>query len=227
MKATTNFEPRWPVVLTILGALVLLALLPERIRLFPGWLPYLCGIVVITPIVAVGITSAKTSWLRAERTLTLVFSVVVIGSTILNLVNLVGQMVNRSGEISGLQLFISSIAVWVTNFLAFSMMFWQIDRGGPEARANAVSKRPDWLFPQDGVPIHDLPPDWCPTFVDYLFLGFCTVTAFSPTDALPITPRAKLLIMLESSMSLITVVVVASRAINILGSWIYQSPGPI
>jgi hypothetical protein len=126
-------------------------------------------------------------------------------------------MVHRPSDITGLQLFASSIAVWVTNVLIFSLLYWQIDRGGPEARANNASTKPDWLFPQTGAP-EDAPPDWRPTFVDYLFLGFSTATAFSPTDALPLTSRAKMLMMLESTISLVTIVVVASRAINILGN---------
>jgi hypothetical protein len=107
--------------------------------------------------------------------------------------------------------------VWVTNVLTFSLLYWQIDRGGPEARANNAITRPDWMFPQTGAP-GDAPPDWRPKFVDYLVLGFSTATAFSPTDALPLTSRAKMLMMLESTISLVTIVVVASRAINILGN---------
>ena len=99
--------------------------------------------------------------------------------------------------------------------LAFSLLYWQVDRGGPEARANNVSTKPDWLFAQAGAPA-DVPPDWRPTFAVYLFLGFTTATAFSPTDALPLTSRAKVLMMTESTISLATIVVVASRAINIL-----------
>jgi hypothetical protein len=215
---TTRIEPRWPVVLAILAVLILLAELPERIRLFPAWFPYVVGIAVIAPMAAVGLTSAKAFCLRIERTVTLLFCLVVGVSIVVNLVNLIGDMVDRSGKISGLQLLASSVAVWVCNVLAFSLLYWQIDRGGPEARANDASPKPDWLFPQEGAPAEDLPPDWRPTFVDYLFLGFCTATAFSPTDALPLTPRAKMLVMLQSTISLVTIVVVASRAINILGS---------
>ncbi len=117
-----------------------------------------------------------------------------------------------------MQLLASSIGVWVTNVLAFSLLYWQLDRGGPGSRENKDRIKPDWLFPQQGAPAEDVAPDWQPTFVDYLFLGFSTATAFSPTDALPLTIRAKMLMMLESSISLVTIVVVASRAINILGS---------
>jgi hypothetical protein len=115
------------------------------------------------------------------------------------------------------QLLTSSIAVWVTNVLMFSLLYWQIDRGGPESRVNNASTQPDWLFPQAGAP-EDAPPDWRPTFVDHLFLGFSTATAFSTTDVMPLTPRAKMLMMLESTISLVTIVVVGPRAINILGN---------
>ena len=211
------FEPRWPVVLAILAVIFLLALLRERVRLFPIWLPYVVGIVVLAPMAAVTLTVAKARWLRVERTITLLFFLVGGAATLANLANLIGAMVRRSAEIGGLQLLTSSIAVWVTNVLMFSLLYWQIDRGGPECRANNAGTKPDWLFPQPGAG-EDVPSDWRPTFVDYLFLGFSTATAFSPTDALPLTSRAKMLMMIESAISLVTIVVVASRAINILGS---------
>jgi hypothetical protein len=166
---------------------------------------------------AVGLTRKKARWLRVERAIMLLFVVVAGVGTLANLANLIGTMVRRSAEIGGVQLLTSSVAVWVTNVLTFSLLYWQIDRGGPESRANNAGTRPDWLFPQTGAP-EDAPPDWRPTFVDYLFLGFSTATAFSPTDALPLTSRAKMLMMLESTISLVTIVIVASRAINILGS---------
>jgi hypothetical protein len=83
---------------------------------------------------------------------------------------------------------------------------------------NNPRKRPDWLFPQVGAPPESVPSDWSPVFVDYLFLSYSTATAFSATEVLPLTSRAKMLMMLESSISLMTIVLVASRAINILGS---------
>ena len=211
-----RIEPRWPVVLTVLAVVCLLAVLPGRIRLLPIWLSYVVAIVVIVPMAAVVLTAAKVRWLRVERIVTLLFFVVVGVGTLTGLAYLLHAMVRRSEEISGLQLLTSSIAFWVTNVLMFSLLYWQIDRGGPEARLNNASTKPDWLFPQGGVP-EDVPPDWRPTFVDYLFLGFTTATAFSPTDSMPLTSRAKMLMMCESTISLVTIVVVASRAINILG----------
>jgi len=136
----------------------LLALLPGRLRLFPIWATYVVGVAVLAPIVAVGLTAAKARWLRVERTVTLLFFLVVAVVTLVNLGNLIGAMVSRPAEITGLQLFASSIAVWVTNVLMFSLLYWQIDRGGPEARANNADTRPDWLFPQEGAPAEDAPP---------------------------------------------------------------------
>ena len=209
--------PRWPGALTILAVVFLLAALPGRISLFPKWVPYVLGAVVLAPMVGTALTTHQGGWLRIERTITLLFCLVVGVGVPVDLAVLVKAMVLRPAEISGLQLLTSSIGVWITNVLAFSLVYWQIDRGGPAARASKVCVKPDWLFPQEGAP-QDVAPDWRPMFIDYIFLGFSTATAFSPTDALPLTARAKVLMMLESSISLVTIVIVGSRAINILGN---------
>ena len=213
-----RFEPRWPVGLAILGVLFLLMALPGRIKLFPNWTVYVVAVAVLAPMAAVGLTAARPRWLRVERAVTLLFFVAAALVTLANLGNLIGAMVHRPSDISGLQLFASSIAVWVTNVLIFSLLYWQMDRGGPEARVNNAGTKPDWLFPQEGAPAEDVPPGWRPAFVDYLFLGYSTATEFSTTDVMPLTSRAKMLMMLESTISLATIVVVAARAINILGS---------
>jgi uncharacterized membrane protein len=212
-----HYEHRWPVAIAILVVIGLLALLPGRIKLFPGWFPYAIGIVEIIPIIAVELTKGNPHWIRFERIVTLLFVVLIVVGTLVNLASLIQKMIQQSTEIGGLQLFASSIAVWTTNILAFSMLYWQIDSDGPEARMNASGKRPDFLFSQQSAPAEIVSPDWRPNFVDYLYLGFTTATAFSPTDVLPMTSRGKLLMMLNSSISLLTLVVVAARAINILG----------
>ena len=211
-----RIETRWPVAATILAVLFLLVVLPGRIRIYPTWFSYVAVIIVLVPMAAVRLTGEKARWLRVERTIMLLFLAFVGAGNLGGLGYLIERMVRRSAEIGGLQLLTSSTAAWVLNVLTFSLLYWQIDRGGPEARVNNRGARPDWLFPQTGAG-EDVPPDWCPTFVDYLFLGFSTATAFSPTDALPLTSRAKMMMMLESAISLATIVVVASRAINILG----------
>ncbi len=210
--------PRWPVILAVLVVLFLLTVLPRPLAMLPVWSSWLAGIVVIIPMAAVELTAAKVRWLHIERIIAKFFFVFVGVGIVFNLASLIREMVGRSAGIDGLQLLSSSIAVWVANVLVFSVLYWQIDRGGPETRVNKAGKMPDWLFPQEGAPAEDVPAGWMPTFIDYLFLGFTTSTAFSPTDSLPLTSRAKVLMMLQSAISLATIVVVASRAINILGS---------
>ena len=95
------------------------------------------------------------------------------------------------------------------------MIYWLIDSGGPDARLNNKTTYPDFDFPamDESAPVR---PNWHPDIIDYLFLGFTTSTAFSPTEAMPMTPRAKVLVTLQSSISLITIAIVAARTINIL-----------
>jgi hypothetical protein len=212
-----RYEPRWPVVLAILAVLLLLTLLPARVRLLPFWFPYVIGIALLVPIAGVWLSGAEARWLRLERTTTLVLSALVEAVTFTTLFYLVRAMLNRPEDFSGRQLLTSSVGAWVTNVLVFSLVDWQIDRGGPEARMNHAGTKPDWLFPQVGVP-ELVPPQWRPTFVDYLCLAFSTATAFSPTDVLPLTSRAKLLLLIESAVSLVTIVTVVARAINLLSS---------
>lgn len=222
-----SIEPRRPVILAILAVLALLTALPDRVRVLPVVFTYLVGFSLLGSIVAVPLSGGSERWLRGECRIIWLFFWFAGGGNLLSLLYLIGEMVERSGRTGELELLSSSIAVWVINVIVFSLLYWQIDRGGPEARIEAVKRRetdgdpgrirPDWLFPQTGVP-EEVAPDWHATFIDYLFLAFTTATAFSPTDALPLTPRAKALMMLESGISLLTIVVVASRAVSLLGS---------
>ena len=208
-------EPRWPVAVAIVAVLVLLHALPGRLWLFPKWASYVIAIVGLVPMAAVWLTRGDERWLLVERIVIEVFFVLTLISALTLLRALIVAMIYGSG-IDGLQLLTSSVAVWVINILAFSLFYWQIDRGGPEARLHHTHSMPDFLFAQAGTSA-DLTAEWRPTFVDYLFLGYSTATAFSATDVAPLTARAKLLMMLESAIALATIVVVASRAINILG----------
>lgn len=216
-ESAQEIEPRWPVALANIALLTLLGLLPGRIRVYPSWVSFLLVIALIVPMAALSLTTAKARWLRIEKMVTLVFLVIVAFTIVNCLAVLLLRMLHPSAELTGLQLLTSSLAVWVTNVLVFSVMYWRIDQGGPEARANRARMKPDWQFPQQGA-IEGVSPDWRPTFVDYLFLSFCTATAFSPTEDLPLTSRAKLLMMMEATVSLVTIIAVAARAINILGS---------
>ena len=105
----------------------------------------------------------------------------------------------------------------MTNIVLFALWFWALDRGGPSLKGLAPEPNSDFLFAQQQTTFARTQfPNWSPGFIDYLFLAFTTATAFSPTDTLPLTVRAKLLMMAESAISLATIALVASRAVGLL-----------
>jgi len=210
-------ESRWLVTLAVVAVFVLLILLPARVKVFPTWVVLVLVSALIVPMVALSLSTDKKRWLHIENIAILVFILITGFALLDNLQFLLVQMVRREGMLSGFTLLTSSIAVWATNVLIFSLVYWRIDRGGPEARINQARPKRDWLFPQETA-LELVPTAWCPSFIDYLFLAFCTATAFSPTDALPLTARAKALMMLEGVVSLVTIITVIARAINTLGT---------
>ena len=106
--------------------------------------------------------------------------------------------------------------IWFTNVVIFALWFWNLDRGGPATRGLESAGRPDLLFPQMTSLPDEAEEAWTPGFIDYLFVSFTNATAFSPTDTMPLSPRIKLLFMLEAAVSLATVGLVAARAVNVL-----------
>jgi len=114
----------------------------------------------------------------------------------------------------GARLLASGSLVWLGNILAFSLLYWVLDSGGPRVRTAGKPPYPDFAFPQTQDP--DLaPPHWRPIFVDYLYLGFCTSTAFSPTDVIPLARWAKLAMAVQSAVSLAVIGLVIARAVNV------------
>jgi hypothetical protein len=136
---------------------------------------------------------------------------------VLGVLVLVVSLVAHSGvQMTGRQLLFSGGVVWFTNAIAFGLAFWELDCGGPVARALAAARvKPDFQFPQDenGELARD---GWAPRLWDYFYVSLTNSIAFSPTDAMPLTRPAKALMAAESTLSAITVLLVAARAINIL-----------
>ncbi len=116
---------------------------------------------------------------------------------------------------SGQSLLLDALNIWFTNVVIFALWYWNIDRDGPAARGLAPRAKPDFLFPQMMGP-GDGDPSWTPGFVDYFYVSFTNATAFSPTDTMPLSSRSKLLMAVEAFVSLLTVGLVAARAVNIL-----------
>jgi len=211
-------EPRWPASLAVVAAIALYVILPNRLiaGLGPRWLvPTIEGLLVVALLVA------SPRRLPAEsarlRTVAIMLIAFVNLANVVSLGQLVHELlaVHRGAAPGGHALIYASAPVWLTNVLVFGLWYWELDRGGPAARLRAQRRQPDFLFPQMTAP-DATTPDWAPTFLDYLYVSFTNATAFSPTDSMPLTAWAKILMMVQSLASLLTVAIVISRAVNIL-----------
>jgi uncharacterized membrane protein len=214
----------WPAVAVIVAALVY-AVLPESLLVGPRFalpaveLALLLSLVLANPRRLV----RQTRWSRA---VSIVLACLVIAT---NLVAL-GMLVRTLGDPNqkGVALLVAGMQVWLTNVIGFGLLFWEIDRGGPVARHTVARDRlkpADWRFSQDEN--HDavtevaaassVNADWRPGFVDYLYLSLTNSSAFSPTDTMPLTAKAKLLMGLEATAALMTSLLVVARAVGALG----------
>lgn len=205
-------EPRWPAVIALLAIVALYWSLPERLTPGPSWLLLVLVAILLIPTIA--------SHLAGRVTLNFALGVALLAVITLAIVSSLGIL------IAGLpgkreppkELLRSAAALWVSNVLVFASWYWRLDAGGPSRRDLRTSHTEGaFLFPQMTLrPGSKLASAWKPGFVDYLFLAFNTSTAFSPTDVPVLSRWAKLLMMVQSSISLSTVAILAARAINIL-----------
>jgi hypothetical protein len=152
---------------------------------------------------------------RAIRAFALALTAILTMMNLGALVELVRALLAGKAS-SGPTLLLDAVNIWLTNVVAFALWFWSTDRGGPAVRSVRPRRTPDFLFPQMTLPVPEGEAPFSPGFVDYLFLSFTNATAFSPTDTLPLSRRAKILMMIEAMISLLTVALVAARAVNIL-----------
>jgi uncharacterized membrane protein len=210
----TRGESRWPVACVIMAAIGLQLLLPDRLTLVSHRL-----LPIVEFALLIALIVANPSRLDRESSLLRGGSLALTG--ILSLANawsaalLALELVRgRAGE-DAAPLLSTGAAIWLTNIIAFALWYWQFDRGGPAARAHARHKLPDFQFVQMQSP-ELVGPDWEPQFVDYLYLSFTNATAFSPTDVMPLSRWAKLTMLTQSLVSLVTVALVIARAVNIL-----------
>ncbi len=206
-------EPRWPATVAVVVAIGLQVVLPHRLVLGPRWvLPSLEGALGAALFVANPHRHIRES--NRIRALSIALIALINVANLVSLGYLVNALVVRH-PVGGKTLIYSSVPVWLTNIIVFSLWYWELDRGGPARRVLRVHKAPDFLFPQMNAP-GSTREDWSPTFLDYLYTSFTNVTAFSPTDTMPLSHWAKVLMMVQSLASLLTVGLVISRAVNIL-----------
>ena len=207
-------ENRLPVAAAIAAAVALQLAIPDKYGLHPRWLlPGLeiALLVVLSVLNPVRLTRATT--LGKWASMAVVAAITVdngFSAGFLDYDILTGK---ASGDATGL--LASGAAIYLTNIIAFGIWYWELDRGGPFARAAAASPYPDFLFPQMSSP-ELAPPHWAPRFLDYLYVSFTNVVAFSPTDTMPLSRWAKTLMAAQSVVALSTTALVIARAVNVL-----------
>ncbi|HEY4418287.1 MAG TPA: hypothetical protein VGN22_02145 [Pseudonocardia sp.] len=206
-------ESRWPVTVVVSAAVAMQLALPSNVSLPNRWIiPSLEG------AIAIGLIAANPRRINRISTSLRVAAIGLIG--LMSLANcwaavrLVRHLIHGTAG-DAPTLLSTGAAIWLTNVIAFAMWYWELDRGGPAARANAVRDWPDFLFVQMQNP-DSAPRDWQPAFVDYFYLAFTNATAFSPTDVMPLSRWAKLTMMVQAAVALVVVVLVVARAINAL-----------
>ncbi|MDA8271727.1 MAG: hypothetical protein M0Z39_10090 [Actinomycetota bacterium] len=206
-------EHRLPATVAILLSAVIYSLLPAKLIFGPRYVLPVLELIILIPI-AVSNPMKITKESRNLRGLSFLMIGLVNLANAINLALLCYRLV-AGGSTSGRSLIYASGAIWVTNVLIFGLWFWELDRGGPYARCSNLRRNPDFLFPQMSNP-ETARKKWVPTYMDYLYVSFTNALAFSPTDTMPLTPMAKFLMLTQSLVSVITVVLVAARAVNIL-----------
>ncbi len=207
-------EPRLPALLAVVAAIALQLILPDSVIRGLGnraLIPALEGALIVVLLIA------NPGRISPEQTRLRVIGISLIAlTTVVNVVSLL-ELIHAllyGATTGGRPLVYASVPIWLTNVIVFGLWYWELDRGGPAARQSPGHRQPDFLFPQMSTPGSS--PGWAPTFLDYFYTSFTNATAFSPTDTMPLTPWAKLLMTLQSLASLVTVAIVVSRAVNIL-----------
>jgi hypothetical protein len=208
-------EPRWPMVGAVVAAIVLTLLLPDDLRLGPSWaLPVLEAVLLVVLIVGdPGSINRRSRELRAVG----IALVAVLGLSAMAATGfLIDSIVTGGPETdSAGELLEAGAIVWISNNIAFGLLYWELDSGGAAARAHGLPLYPDFAFPQQLNP-QIVAPGWRPRFIDYLYLGFTNATALSPTDAMPLAAWAKTAMTVQSLISLALLALVIARAVNVL-----------
>jgi len=206
-KSLQLTEPIWHVQLAVLAAIGLQLSLSSSLTFGPKYIIAGAEVLLLLALTVIG-PGEHAAVMRVRRTLAMfliaLISVVNIGSLVIVL-----SALFSGSHITGRELIISSVTIYLTNIIMFGLWYWELD--------NVKHREQDFLFPQvtAGSDVTGQ-PNWSPAFFDYLYISITNASAFSPTDTLPLTHRAKLLMSSQSMVSLVTVVLVTARAVNIL-----------
>jgi hypothetical protein len=210
--ALARRDPFWPAQVTVLAAILLSLDLPSTLTIRPVWLiPAIEGVLLLGLVAS---TPRAGQRRPMRRHVALVLIGLVSATNLLNLTLLVHHLLSSHGT-QPRPLVLAGVEIWITNVLLFTVWYWELDRGGPLARKLETLRAPDFLFPQM-TDRHLGGIDWRAGYVDYFYTSFTNASAFSPTDTMPLSPTAKMLMLVQSLASLVTIGMVLARAVNIL-----------
>jgi hypothetical protein len=208
-------DPFWPVQLALALIIVIQLTLADQVSVGPTWLAPSVEAALLLALIVVAPARA-TEERPGRRMVSMVLIAVVSAINVTSLGLLVHHLV-QGGTATGGALVLSGTKLLLTNVLLFAVWFWELDRGGPVVRFADPNALPDFGFPQmDNAQL--APKGWRPGFLDYLYTSLTNANAFSPTDTMPLTHAAKVIMAVESVSSLVTIGLVLARAVNVLAS---------
>lgn len=211
----TDPESRWPAFGAAVVVIAGQAWVARSLSLSPVWLfPVISAVLLVASVAVYLPPRTEPSPLMRALAVSLV-SILIIANAV-SLVRLVREIFVGKSSLDPVGLLLVGIVLWVVNITVFAFVYWELDGDGPEARADGYRDFPDLVFPQQQSDQQGLAPaNWKPTFPDYVYVSLTAATAFSPTDTMPYSKRVKLVMGVESTMSLAIIAMIVARAINI------------
>jgi uncharacterized membrane protein len=209
-----DHDPVWHVQAAMLAAIVLQLLLPDRYLL--GSRYALIAVEVIL-LLALSFTTPKKRIFESLSRRINVFLLIILSSlgNGYSLIQVAEKLLHGGRLTNGRELVMTAVNIYLTNIIIFGLWYWEMDGGGPGRRMAAARHEQDFFFPQNQNEDYKH-PHWRPTFVDYLYVSSTNAMAFSPTDTMPLSRRAKMLMLAQAMISLVTVALVAARAVSLL-----------
>ncbi|HEU4965867.1 MAG TPA: hypothetical protein VFT53_00110 [Candidatus Saccharimonadales bacterium] len=209
-------DPVWHAQVAMIAAIALQVALPDHFS--PGS-RFIIPTIEILLVLALGLTTPKERIFRSltRRVNAILLIAITSATNAYSLIMVASQLLKGThAGTSGKELIIVALNIYLTNIIIFGLWYWEMDGGGPGERARIAKYEQDFLFPQHQNETYKH-PEWKPTFVDYLYVSATNAMAFSPTDTMPLSRRAKILMLLQATVSLVAIALVAARAVNILG----------
>ena len=206
-----KMAPRWAAIIGMIAIGVLYLALPQNLIIGPNWLLLVIEGVILIPLV----TSFFTPRQLSHRTIHALIFVLLGIFTLALATGVVLLILTLPTDRHATNLLRDAALLWCFNILVFALWYWEIDGGGPHKRHLSGHQAADFMFPQQ---VDGDVGNWAPHFLDYLFVAFTGATALSPADTYPLTRPAKALMMIEAILSMMIIVLLAARAVNILGS---------